>query len=379
MPQLGETVTEGTVVRWLKSVGDHVERDEPLLEVSTDKVDTEVPSAEAGTLVRIAVAEGETVPIGAVLCTIGEDGDEPAGESDASAGSRRSVRDALVGHQARLDERPPVAPPSARRSVRPPSGAPAGTPGAAARGTPGAPTAPPPPLPDLPVAERIPFTTARRRTAAHLRGAVDTAVHTLTTTSVDYTAVEAVRRPAGLSHLPFVARAVCDALTAFPRLNASVGDDELVVWARVHLGVAVDLGAEGLVVPVLRDAPDLRLAELGQRLRDLADRARAHQLGADDLAGGTFTITNAGRYGTVVTTPVIHTPQVAILSMDGIGPRPVAVADGDGWAVAVKVCGNLSLSFDHAAIDGAEASAFLAEVRTILETRDWDAELGARP
>ena len=205
-----------------------------------------------------------------------------------------------------------------------------------------------------------------------------TAVHTLTTTAVDYTAVEAARRRSGVRHLPFVARATCDALAAFPRLNASLGDDELIVWEAVHLGIAVDLGGGGLVVPVLRSAADLRLGELALAGDDPAGAAPTHQLGAEDLARGTFTITNAGRFGTVVTTPVIHTPQVAILSMDGIGPRPVAVADGDGdgWAVAVRMCGNLSLSFDHAAVDGAEASAFLARIREILETRNWVDELG---
>jgi 2-oxoglutarate dehydrogenase E2 component (dihydrolipoamide succinyltransferase) len=368
MPQLGETVTEGTVTRWLKLVGDHVAIDEPLLEVSTEKVDTEVPSAFAGVLRTISVDEGETVAIGTVLCVIGDDdvSVETSGHAGTESDTRSTIRREMTGHQAWLDTRAkPAVPPAAR--ARPP----------AVRSTTSGAALEPPRLPDLTVRSREPFSTARRRTATHLRASLSTAAHTLTTTEVDYSAVDAARRGTDMSYLPFIARAVCAALREFPRMNASMGDDELVLWEPINLGIAVDLDHRGLVVPVIRDADDLRLASLGTEVRALAAAARRLELEADAFTGGTFTITNAGGYGTVITGPVINTPQVAILSVDGIGPRPVAVPDGDGWGVAVRVVGNLSLSFDHRAIDGAYATAFLADVRDLLESTDWSAELGA--
>ena len=203
-----------------------------------------------------------------------------------------------------------------------------------------------------------------------------TSAHTLVGTQVDYHTLEPTRAAASLSYLPFVARAVVDALRDHPHLNASVGHDELIVHRRIHLGVAVDVDHQALVVPVVHDADTLRITALSTAIADLAAKARAKRLGADDLSGGTFTVTNVGRYGTVVTAPVINQPQVAILSTDGVRMTPVAVQTPLGdWAVAVHPVGNLSLSFDHRAVDGAYAAAFLAHVRELLETRDWAAEL----
>jgi 2-oxoglutarate dehydrogenase E2 component (dihydrolipoamide succinyltransferase) len=222
----------------------------------------------------------------------------------------------------------------------------------------------------------IEFTKSRRATAEHMVRSLATSAHTLVGTEVDYFRLDPVRRSAGLSFLPFVARATVDALGAFPRLNSSVGDDQLIVHRSVHLGFAVDLGFEALVVPVVRGAGDLRLHALSEAIAAQADKARAKQLNADDLTGGTFTITNVGTYGTVVTAPVINQPQVAILSTDGVRMRPTAVRDEAGeWLVAVHPLGNLSLSFDHRAVDGAYAAAFLARVRELLEDRDWAEEL----
>lgn len=369
MPQLGETVTEGTITRWLKEVGDHVAIDEPLLDVSTEKVDTEVPSAFEGVLRRIVVGDGETVAIGTVLCVIGEDDAAPQSADDALevlADERAASRAAMVGHQAWLDDQARPTVPTALTHFATTAAPKASIP---------EPDAPRPA--DLAVRAREPFSTARRRTATHLRASLSTAAHTLTTTEVDYSAVDSVRGATTLSYLPFIARSVCAALREYPRMNASMGEDELVLWEPINLGIAVDLDHRGLVVPVVRDADDLRLVALGAAVRDAAAAARRLELDADAFTGGTFTITNAGGYGTVITGPVINTPQVAILSVDGIGPRPVAMPDGDGWAVAVRVVGNLSLSFDHRAIDGAYATAFLADVRDRLQTTDWPAELGA--
>jgi pyruvate dehydrogenase E2 component (dihydrolipoamide acetyltransferase) len=173
-----------------------------------------------------------------------------------------------------------------------------------------------------------------------------------------------------------VARAVVDAIAEFPHVNASVGQDELIVHPRINLGVAVDVDFQALVVPVVIDAGGKRMRALADEIGALADRARAKRLTGDDLSGGTFTITNVGSYGTLVTAPVINQPQVAILSTDGVKMRPVAVRAASGeWTIAVHPTGNLSLSFDHRAFDGAYAAAFLARVRDILETRDWTQEV----
>jgi 2-oxoglutarate dehydrogenase E2 component (dihydrolipoamide succinyltransferase) len=224
--------------------------------------------------------------------------------------------------------------------------------------------------------EIIEFSRARRNTAEHMVRSLATSAHTLVATEVDYHGVDGVRRAAQLSFLPFVGRAVVDAIGEYPRVNASVGDDELIVHPRINLGVAVDVDFEALVVPVVADAGTMRLRALSDAVEALATRARSKRLTTDDLTGGTFTITNVGSYGTLVTAPVINQPQVAILSTDGVKMRPVAVRAANGeWTIAVHPVGNLSLSFDHRAFDGAYAAAFLARVRDILETRDWTQEV----
>ena len=223
--------------------------------------------------------------------------------------------------------------------------------------------------------EVVELTKARAATAGHMRASLDTAAHALVVVGVDYSAVEPVRRAGGLSYLPFVARAVVDSLRRFPHLNASFDVDRLVVHGDVNLGVAVDVAGEALVVPVVRDAQDLRLRALSDMIDELADQARRRRLPGDAFTGGTFTLTNVGFYGTVVAAPIINLPQVAILSTDGVRMTPVAVrTEGDSWAVAVHPVGNLSLAFDHRAVDGAYAVAFLASVRSILEERDWQTE-----
>lgn len=225
-------------------------------------------------------------------------------------------------------------------------------------------------------AELVPLSPIRRRTAAHLRRSLDTAAHALVVAEVDYGVVDRVRRAAGLTYLPFVARAVVEAVRAFPHVNATSTGDGLLVSKRVHLGVAVDLAHEGLVVPVVHAADGLRLGALARAIEDVATRARAGGLTVADVEGGTFTLTNIGSQGTVSAAPIINHPQVAILSTDGVRMRPVAVPTGDDgeWAVAVRPVGNLSLAFDHRAFDGAYAGGFLARVRHELEHRDWGAE-----
>ncbi len=421
MPQLGETVVEGTVTRWLKAPGDPVAVDEPLYEVSTDKVDTEVPAAHAGVLRSVLVAEGDTVPVGTVLAVIGDPDEEVDDETGAAAAPPGEVTDAppvevpvappIQANASHVEvatappgdaaARPNLSPVVQRlleeHALRPEQVTGTGRGGRISRADvlataahasqadattstgSASPTRPPglavpQPGPDDDV---VPFSTARRATAEHLRRSLDTSAHAFVATEVDYAAVDQVRRRVGLTALAFVARAVVDALGEFRHLNASVGDDCLIVHPDVHLGVAVDLDGEALVVPVVRDARLLRLEALAAALADRADRARRHHLGLDEISGGTFTLTNVGAQGTVLAVPIINQPQVAILSIDSIRPRPVACTGPDGeWAVTVHPVGNLSLSFDHRAIDGAYAAAFLARVRTTLEDRAWDEEIG---
>jgi 2-oxoglutarate dehydrogenase E2 component (dihydrolipoamide succinyltransferase) len=179
-----------------------------------------------------------------------------------------------------------------------------------------------------------------------------------------------------LTYLPFVARAVVDAIEEFPYLNASVGEGELLVHHPVHLAIAVDLDFEGLLAPVVRNTESKRLRAIAREIRDLADRAHQKKLSADEIQGGTFTITNPGQYGTMMQFPVINQPQVAILSTDGVHRKPVVVTAPDGTeAIAVHSVGVLALAWDHRAFDGAYAAAFLAKLRDIIETRDWEAEL----
>jgi 2-oxoglutarate dehydrogenase E2 component (dihydrolipoamide succinyltransferase) len=411
MPQLGETVTEGTITRWLKQPGDAVAVDDALFEVSTDKVDTEVPSAHAGVLRQILVPEGETVAIGTPLAVITDSADEPMdaeapvdpspppvepevrreeapkrvqtpqfAEPRTGNGFLSPVVKALLaehglapgdvvgtGRDGRITRADVLAAAANRRAT-------VGVPTAAGAGAPGTVAYPPaePGADD----EVVEFTKARRNTAEHMVRSLATSAHTLVATEVDYHGVDGVRRSAGLSFLPFVARAVVDAVADFPNVNSSVGDDALIVHRHVHLGVAVDVDFQALVVPVVKDADAKRLPALAEEIAEQAAKARAKRLTADDLAGGTFTLTNVGSYGTLVTAPVINQPQVAILSTDGVKMRPVALKAPNGeWTIGVHPMGNLCLSFDHRAYDGAYAAAFLARVREILETRDWSQEV----
>jgi pyruvate dehydrogenase E2 component (dihydrolipoamide acetyltransferase) len=439
MPQLGETVTEGTITRWFKKVGDSVAEDEPLFEVSTDKVDSEVPASLAGYVTEILVEEGQTVDVGTKLAVI--DGQPPANGSAASAPAAEpepqpepvedEVRTVVPEPEPELEPEPePEAPPPAApapvaearsgRKVLSPlvrrllaehdldadDIAGTGIEGrvtrndvmahldrAGSRG-PGAakpPTAPrPAPAAATPRAgganEVIPFSNIRKRTAEHMVRSQATSAHVLTAIEVDFEAVDRVRLAEkdafkaeegfSLTYLPFVSRAVIDAIRDFPHVNASVGDNQLIVHRAVHLGFAVDLNFEGLIVPVVHDADGKRLRSIARELADLAARARSKKLNADEISGSTFTITNPGGFGTFITAPVINQPQVAILSTDGVKKRPVVVELPDGSdAIAIHPVGMLALSFDHRAFDGAYASAFLARCRDILETRDWSQEL----
>lgn len=237
-----------------------------------------------------------------------------------------------------------------------------------------------------PDTDRVPFSRVRQRTAEHMVRSLATAAHVMTATEVDYQAVANIRERHSaafreregfsLTYLPFIARAVVQALQTYPHLNATVGDGELLVHRRIHLGIAVDLDHKGLVVPVVRDAEDLRVAALARAINTLGERARNGELGPDDLGGSTFTITNPGGAGTSAGAPIINQPEVGILSTEGIKKKPVVVErTGEPDTIGIHRVGTLSLCWDHRAFDGAYAGAFLAAIRTSLETTDWEQEL----
>ncbi len=448
MPQLGETVTEGTITKWFKQVGDEVKADEPLFEVSTDKVDTEVPSPIAGTLVEIKVNEGEVVEVGALIAVVGDAGaaPAPAPAAEAPPAAAEPEPEAPPAEpepepepaEAPETAEPPPAPqatnganrllsPVVRRLVtehglRPEDirgtgpggritrddvvnhiehGAPAAPAPAAAAPAAAAPAPPVEAPARAPAAPRAPAPAAARPgqrdesvklskirtiTGDHMLMSLATSPHAFSVVEVDYAAVDKVRTAVQdewrdaegfmLTYLPFISRAVIDAFADFPHLNATVGDGELVVHKFVDLGIAVDLNYEGLLVPIVRDADTKRLRAIAREIFDLASRAKSRRVSPDEIQGGTFTISNNGSAGSVLTAAIINQPQVAILSTDAIKRRPVAVDLGGGEeGIAIHPVGNLAMSWDHRAFDGAYAARFLVRVKEILETRDWDAEL----
>ena len=533
LPQLGETVTEGTITQWFKQVGDAVAADEPLFEVSTDKVDTEVPSPVAGTLTEIRAQEGETVDVGTVIAVVG-DGDapatpaaepEPAAAEPAAAEEPAPVEEAAGATESPATEEPepatatdapaaeepaaatetpaagepqpaataPEPEPAAAAEPQPaeqpapqaeqpapqaeqpapapstgqsadasarllspvvrrlvnehgidpstiigsgpggritrddvldhiddkgkqpapaagaepekestaepepapaaapaePEPAPAAAPAAASPSKPPAAPAPAAQAPTVASGERddsVRLSKIRKLTGAHMIMSKGVSPHAFSVVEVDYANVDATRAEVksewkvgegfSLTYLPFISRATIDALAEFPHLNASVGENELVVHGFVDLGIAVDLDYEGLIVPVIRDADGKRLRAIAREINDLAARARTKKLGPDEISGGTFTISNNGSAGSVLTMPIINQPQVAILSTDAITRKPVVLDTVDGGeAIAIHPVGNLAMAWDHRAFDGAYAAGFLRRIKEILESKDWSAEL----
>ncbi len=461
LPQLGETVTEGTITRWFKKVGDTIAADEPLFEVSTDKVDTEVPSPIAGVLTEIRVAEGETVAVGTVIAVVGGAGAAPAPTPAPVAAPapapapvaapapaptpapapvatpapapapvatpapapvaqsnkllspvvRRLVNDHSINIDALqgtgpggritredvldyIDRNGLAAQPSAPVAAPAPTPAPAVAPAPAPVATPAPAPAPTPapavaPRPDSTLGDReqvIPLSKIRRLTGSHMVMSLETSPHSFTVVEVDYANVDKTRSSVkeswktsegfSLTYLPFISRAVVDALSEFPHLNASIEGDNLIVHSYVDLGIAVDLDYAGLLVPVVRSADAKRLRAIAREIHDLASRARGRKLSPDEINGGTFTLSNNGSAGALIAMPIINQPQVAILSTDAIVRKPVVVAMPDGSeSIAIHPMGHLSMSWDHRAFDGAYAGRFLSRVKQILETQDWSAEL----
>ena len=419
MPQLGESVTEGTVDRWLKKEGDYVKRDELLVEVVTDKVNAEIPSPFEGTLVKISVGEGTTIPIGTEIGVIelaGVDAETavpaaapaPAAEAPVPAGVAASVAtappDGAPGRRLspavrRLAEEHGIDPAQITGSGeggrvtrddvlaflegQPAAAAAAVAPAAQAPVAP-SPTLPPdsaapPPQPTPARGEGVEdqlvrLGAMRRSIAEHMTRSLATSPHAWTLQEVDVTALVAYREAekesfrqrhgVPLTYLPFVTQVVCDAIREFPYLNSTWTDDGILLRRAINMGIAVAI-PDGLIVPVVRDADRLGFTDLTRSINDLADRARGKQLKPDDVAGGTFTLNNTGATGSIASQPIINQPQAAILTTESIVRRPVVVGDG----IAIRHMMNMCLSFDHRIIDGMMAGSFLAFVKRRLE--DW--------
>ncbi len=399
MPQMGVSVAEGTVVQWRKQVGDQVQADETICEISTDKIDTEVPAPAAGIVAEILVPLEATVAVGVVLARIAPEGAAEGNGAGAGAAASNGVA-------APMSNGAPT-PPASNGTTGPPRryspvvqriasahgidlGQVTGT-GRDGRvrkqdvlafveaegGTASAPAATPePPLhiespyrPDpMPVTEGGQLSRMRRQIGEHMKRSLDTAAHCTTWIEVDMSAVEAARAPLGLTALAFVARATTLALREHPSLNAWLEGERYTRHDAVNLGIAVSLGENGLIVPVLKNAHELSVEGLGVRIKDLARRARAGELTLDEVREGTFTITNPGQYGSIMATPIINQPQVGILDLEAVVKRPVVVTDAAGNdAIAIRPMTILGLSWDHRALDGVIAAQFLAAIKRHLE------------
>ena len=420
MPQMGESIAEGTIVRWIKKVGEQVDRDEPLFEISTDKVDAEIPSPAAGVLSEIKVQEGETVAVNSVVATIGD--------AVRSAGSAAGTTRPEAGVQADDDEAGPKGTdPLSGRADRPPVPSTGAQPAGASPATspeemrrarssplvrriakehnveiesiPGSgvggrvtksdilgylehrPAAAPPPagghVPAFRPGERVdvvPMGVMRKKIAEHMVLSRRTSAHVHSVFEVNFSRVAQLRdaRKADyersgtkLTFLAFIAKAVVDSLKAFPVINASLDGDNIVYKQDVNLGVAVALDW-GLIVPVVKQADEKNLLGLSRAIADLAGRARAKQLKPEEVQGGTFTITNPGIYGAQFGMPIINQPQMAILGVGAIEKRAVVIDD----AIAIRPMGYLTLGYDHRLIDGAVADQFLSRLKEQLETFD---------
>lgn len=463
MPQLGETVLEATVTKWLKSEGDEVAVDEPLVEVSTDKVDSEIPSPVEGTVTKLLVGEGETVPVGTAMAEIGADGaesageagevskdaGEPAAETQAEEAPRKSARPAAAAApempapapaKEPLHTVPPVESPAEEAAAdRPPAEVSArdseplrailsplvrrlakehsvdlekveGS-GAGGRITkqdvlqaagraPKPAEAPAPEAPGRTPAEQaravarpagpeetVQVSSMRRSIAEHMVRSIQQTARAWNTIEVDLSRVGMLRDRLGeefkrregfsLTWTPFVAKALIQALLKFPRFNSTWNNDGTITLKHyANLGIAVAL-ENGLIVPVVKGADSMNLVGLARAIRDLATRARSGKLVPDDVQGGTFTLTNPGGFGSVMSVPIINRGQAAILAFDAVVKRPVVVTDEAGRdAVAIRSMAFISISWDHRIIDGAEAALFLSYLKSLLEDGDFGADLG---
>jgi pyruvate dehydrogenase E2 component (dihydrolipoamide acetyltransferase) len=473
MPQMGVSVSEGTITRWMKQVGEHIEADETIVEISTDKVDTEVPSPASGTVREILANDGDTVPVNTRIAVIavGDAGDadaqadtapaaatdnaeetpatpetsqtmspQPAPEPQAANGSNGDeegddsgrtfispvVARMLAEHRLDVNQitgsgrggrvtkkdvqgyidsggaeaepvihdvphfAPPAEQPLAAGQPAPPTTAPAPPPPAAPAPAPAAATPPPPPAPATQQTlvasggdeELYQFNTIRKVIARHMRHSLDTAAHVTTVIEVDMTGVVSLRKKwkpeyqkrygVNLTYIPFIARATIDAIGSWPWVNAEVQGETALIKKYVNLGMAVAVDdSKGLMVPVIHHAEEMNLVGLSRAVIEMAEKARTKTLSPDEMAGGSFTITNPGVFGALMGTPIIPEAQVAILDVEAIVKRPVVVSDRHGNdSIAIRHMMFLCLSYDHRLVDGAYAAQFMAQIKASLES--WD-------
>ena len=427
MPELGESVVEGTVGKWLVKVGDRVEVDQPLVEVTTDKVDAEIPSPAAGVVAKILVAEGDTVAVGASLVTLEEGGAAalpepepapapvasadpgPSADAEGSGAAEAAPASAELATSAPAAAEETLATPVARRLADTASVNLAeieGT-GSAGRVTKSdvlrhtQSDAPPTPAAEAPVAPAasvkslpsymtyelqpedrvIPLTPQRRLIAQHMVYSKQTSPHVGTVAEVDMSAVVKLRAQhkaefkesygVSLTYLPFIVHATVRALHEYPQLNASFTQEGIIEKHGIHIGIAVET-EKGLVAPVVRDADRLSLSGVAETIDELSVRARSKKLSVDDLRGGTFTVSNPGRQGNLYGFAIINQPQVGIVRMGELVKRPVVKTVAGQEAIVVRTMMFLSLSYDHRAVDGAPANGFLYRIRELLEAAEFE-------
>lgn len=412
MPQMGESITEGTITKWLKKVGDSVQRDEPIFEISTDKVDAEIPSPAAGTLTEIKVAEGTTVQINTVVAVIGGGAGKAAAApakaapaaaaapaatpapaaASASAGERgrssplvrkiasennvdlsqvagtgsagRITKEDILGH---IEGKPAAAAPAAAAPAAPkPAAAPAA---AASQPQPG---------------ELVPMTKMRAIIAQRMVESKRTSPHVHTVFKVDMTRIVKLREKeknkyeqrngVKLTYMPFITRAAVVALRKHPVVNAAVQGDAILYNKNINIGIAVALDW-GLIVPVIKQCEERNFLGVARAIVDVADRARGKKLAPDEISGGTFTLTNSGIFGEQFGTPIINQPQVAILGIGGLNKEPLVMTDKDGNdSIAIRSIQRFTLGFDHRIVDGADAGKFMTDFKNYLE--NWSEDIG---
>jgi len=378
MPQLGESIAEGTVIEWLIPVGGRVEKDQSLLEVETDKVALEIPSPSSGFLTDVLIPVGQTVPVGTVLAHLNTDSPDPTvvsrvggvvvrqmdlspAEEDhyspavkqiarehgvdlsllqgSGGGGRITKKDVLDYIAQQDDTRKTVT-----RSVETEQ-----------------------PVTVTQDEKVLPLTAMRKMIAERMVKSRHTSAHVVTVFEADFSAVAKVRENQPLTYLPFVIHAVARAIRDFPVLNSSWGEAGIIQKRDIHVGIAVAL-EDGLLVPVVKHADRKRLTQLGHEVTDLAERARTKKLNPEEVQGGTFTITNHGGFGSLLSTPIIHQPQIAILGVGAVQKRTVVINE----AIAIRPMAYLSLSFDHRVIDGATADGFMKKVKSYVEQDEWE-------
>jgi pyruvate/2-oxoglutarate dehydrogenase complex dihydrolipoamide acyltransferase (E2) component len=382
MPQLGISMTEGTILKWHAAPGAEVAYEQTICDIATDKIESEIPAPASGRLVEIICQAGETVDAGTAIAIIESSEAPRASAATATAASpspgaaealRKANRDRAPGepvyspvvlrlavqHHIDLTQIQGTGRDGRIRKQDVMAVIEAAGPTAAA---PLEPYVPPPPTPLSPMRQAI---------GEHMKRSMDVAATVTSWIEVDFSAIERARREAGLTALPVVASATIATLAEYPDLNAWLEGERFVRHDAVNLGIAVALADEGLIVPVIRDAQDLTIADLSARIRDLAGRGRRGRLLPDEVRDGTFTITNPGQFGTMMATPVLNQPQVAILDIEAIVRRPVVVTAADGSEeIAIRPICILGMSWDHRALDGALAARFLGALRKRLE--NWE-------